>query len=56
MRGVDTLPAVSSVLSHLFRLLIARVGLPLVSGDKRAAEILGISRDTLYKKMKLYGI
>ena len=30
----------SSVLSHLFRLLVARVGLLLVSGDKRDAEIL----------------
>ncbi|MCP3882406.1 MAG: transposase [Sulfitobacter sp.] len=32
----------SSVLSHLFRLLIARLGLLLVSGDKRDAEILAL--------------
>lgn len=32
----------SSVLSHLLRLLIARVGLLLVSGDKRDAEILAL--------------
>ena len=32
----------SSVLSHLLGLLIARVGLLLVSGDKRDAEILAL--------------
>ncbi len=31
-----------SLLSHLFRLLIARLGLLLVSGDKRDAEILAL--------------
>ena len=30
----------STVVSHLFQLLIARLGLLLVSGDKRDAEIL----------------
>ena len=39
--------AVSSVLSHLFRLLIARVGLLLVSGDKRDAEILALRHQIL---------
>jgi hypothetical protein len=38
---------VSSVLSHLFRLLIARVGLLLVSGDKRDAEILTLRHQVL---------
>jgi len=33
---------VSSVLSHLIRLLFARLGLLLVSGDKRDAEILAL--------------
>ena len=39
--------AVSSVLSHLFRLLIARRGLLLVSGDKRDAEILALRHQVL---------
>ena len=37
----------SSVHKHLFRLLIARVGLPLVSGDKRDAEILALRHQVL---------
>ena len=37
----------SSVLSHLFRLLIARLGLLLVSGDKRDAEILALRHQVL---------
>ena len=37
----------SSVLSHLFRLSIARVGLLLVSGDKRDAEILALRHQIL---------
>ncbi len=41
MRAVPC-PTVSSVLSHLFRLLISRLGLLLVSGDKRDAEILAL--------------
>jgi hypothetical protein len=40
-------PAVSSVLSHLFRLLISRLGLLLVSGDKRDAEILALRHQIL---------
>jgi putative transposase len=38
---------VSSVLSHLFRLSIARLGLLLVSGDKRDAEILALRHQIL---------
>jgi len=38
---------VSSVLSHLFRLLIDRLGLLLVSGDKRDAEILALRHQVL---------
>ena len=37
----------SSVLSYLFRLLIARVGLLLVNGDKRDAEILALRHQIL---------
>ena len=37
----------SSVLSHLLRLLIARFGLLLVSGDKRDAEILALRHQIL---------
>ena len=37
----------SSVLSHLFRLLVARLGLFLVSGDKRDAEILALRHQIL---------
>ena len=37
----------SLVLSHLFRLLIARLGLLLVSGDKRDAEILALRHQIL---------
>ena len=37
----------SSVVSHLFRLLIARLGLLLVSGDKRDAEILALRHQVL---------
>ena len=37
----------SSVLSHLFRLLIARLGLLLVSGDRRDAEILDLRHQLL---------
>ncbi len=37
----------SSVLSHLFRLLIARLGLLLVPGDKRDAEILALRHQIL---------
>jgi len=33
---------VSSVLSYLFRLLISRIGLLLVAGDNRDAEILAL--------------
>ena len=40
-------PAVSSILSHMFRLLIARLGLLLVSGDKRDAEILALRHQVL---------
>ena len=39
--------AVSSIVSHLFRLLIARVGLLVVSGDKRDAEILALRHQIL---------
>jgi transposase InsO family protein len=38
---------VSSVVSHLFRLLIVRLGLLLVSGDKRDAEILALRHQIL---------
>jgi transposase InsO family protein len=38
---------VSSVFSHLFRLSIARLGLLLVSGDKRDAEILALRHQIL---------
>jgi len=38
---------VSSVVSHLFRLLITRVGLLLVSGDTRDAEILALRHQIL---------
>jgi len=38
---------VSSVLSHLFRLLIARLGLLLVAGDKRDPEILALRHQIL---------
>jgi len=38
---------VSSVISHLFRLLIARLGLLLVSGNKRDAEILALRHQIL---------
>ena len=37
----------SSVASHLFRLLIARFGLLLVSGDERDAEILALRHQIL---------
>ncbi|MDH3683894.1 MAG: hypothetical protein OEV40_28560 [Acidimicrobiia bacterium] len=37
----------SSVLSHMFRLSIARLGLLLVSGDKRDAEILALRHQIL---------
>ncbi len=37
----------SSVLSHVFGLLIARLGLLLVSGDKRDAEILALRHQVL---------
>lgn len=37
----------SSVVLHLFRLLIARLGLLLVSGDKRDAEILALRHQIL---------
>ncbi len=37
----------SSLVSHLFRLLIARLGLLLVSGDKRDAEILALRHQIL---------
>ncbi len=37
----------SSVLPHLFGLLIARLGLLLVSGDKRDAEILALRHQIL---------
>ena len=37
----------SSVLTHLFRLLISRLGLLLVSGDKRDAEILALRHQIL---------
>lgn len=37
----------SSAFSHLFRLLIARLGLFLVSGDKRDAEILALRHQIL---------
>ena len=37
----------SSVHKHLFRLLIARVGLPLVSGDEGDAEILALRHQVL---------
>lgn len=37
----------SSAFSHLFRLLIARLGLLLVSGDKRDAEILALRHQVL---------
>lgn len=39
--------AVSSAVSHLFRPLIARLGLLLVSGDKRDAEILALRHQVL---------
>ncbi len=39
--------AVSSALSHLVRLSIARLGLLLVSGDKRDAEILALRHQIL---------
>jgi len=38
---------VSSLFSHLFRLLIIRAGLLLVSGDKRDAEILALRHQIL---------
>ncbi len=37
----------SSLVSHLFRLLIARVGLLLVSGDKRDAESLALRHQVM---------
>ncbi len=40
-------PLVSTALSHLFRLLIARLGLLLVSGDSRDAEILALRHQIL---------
>ena len=43
----------SSVLSHLFRLLITRVGLLLVSGDKRDAEILALRHQIFVLKRQL---
>ena len=41
------MPCVSSILSHLFRRLISRLGLLLVSGDKRDAEILALRHQVL---------
>jgi hypothetical protein len=38
---------VSSVLSYLFRFLIARVGLLLVGGDRKDAEILALRHQIL---------
>ncbi len=43
----------SSVLSHLLRLLITRVGLLLVSGDKRDAEILALRHQILVLQRQL---
>ena len=43
----------SSVVSHLFRLLITRVGLLLVSGDKRDAEILALRHQILVLQRQL---
>jgi hypothetical protein len=44
---------VSSVLSHLFRLLIARVGLLFVSGDTREVEILALRHHILVLRRQL---
>jgi hypothetical protein len=44
---------VSSVVSHLFRLLITRVGLLLVSGDTRDAEILALRHQILVLQRQL---
>ncbi len=43
----------SSVVLHLFQLLIARVGLLLVSGDKRDAEILALRHQILVLQRQL---
>ncbi len=43
----------SSVVSHLFRLLIARLVLLLVSGDKRDAEILALRHQVLVLQRQL---
>lgn len=40
--GITTFRGVSSVLSRLLGLLIARLGLVLTSGDRRDAEILAL--------------
>jgi len=44
---IGTVPAASSVLSHVFRLLIDRLGLLLVRGDKRDAEIPALRHQVL---------
>jgi hypothetical protein len=40
-------------LSHLFRLLIARLGLLSVSGDKRDAEILALRHQVLVMQRQI---
>ena len=45
--------AVSSILSHLFRLLIARVGLLLVGGDRKDAEILALRHPILVLRRQI---
>jgi len=44
---------VSSLLAHLFRLLIARFGLLFVSGDSRDAEILALRHQVLVLKRQI---
>ena len=45
----------SSVMSHVFRLLIARLGLLLVSGDERDAEILALRHQVLVLQRQVQG-
>ena len=45
----------SSVLPHLCRLLIARLGLLLVSGDKRDAEILAVRHQVMVLQRQIPG-